>query len=191
MAEKLTPCRVCEEPVAKSAKRCPHCDAKNPVPVRGTLFHKFLIGCGFMLLGLMLIVFLFALFNDPDKTVVKIKPQQNARSTRQEVFLKGQAADMAKIFKKTPEISRFISNVIPCPNRDPVIACFFVTPEWHGLNAQVRKDQATNIWKAWAERCLKSGVENVDSCRIKLLSAGGDEVGGSRVLAGSMIWVAD
>ena len=33
MASKLKKCKVCENEIAVSAKRCPHCGAKNPKPI--------------------------------------------------------------------------------------------------------------------------------------------------------------
>lgn len=67
-----------------------------------------------------------------------------------------------------------------------------VRPNWHYNPKQVRKDAATVLWERWTNICIAKGLaDSADSCRIKLISSSGDHIGGSRVLAGSLIWVAD
>lgn len=67
-----------------------------------------------------------------------------------------------------------------------------VRSNWHYQPKQVRKDATTTLWERWARLCLSNNLEDeADSCRIKLISQSGDAVGGSRVLAGSLIYVND
>jgi hypothetical protein len=67
-----------------------------------------------------------------------------------------------------------------------------VRSNWHYQSKQVRKDATTKLWERWVRLCLiKKLGEEADSCRIKLISQSGDAVGGSRVFAGSLIYVND
>ena len=59
---------------------------------------------------------------------------------------------------------------------------------WHLRNKQIRLQDAQTLWKAWA---VVASKDNPDKARIKLVDLNGNEVGGSRVLAGSLIWVQD
>jgi len=63
-----------------------------------------------------------------------------------------------------------------------------VTTRWHYEPKAIRLQMAQVIWKAWA------GIhrpEKPDAAYITLRDATGNKVGGSRVMAGSLIWVAD
>ena len=53
---------------------------------------------------------------------------------------------------------------------------------------QVRLQDAQLLWKAWAGL---ASPDKPDSARIKIVDLGGNEVGRSRFLAGSLIWVQD
>lgn len=59
---------------------------------------------------------------------------------------------------------------------------------WHLQQKQIRYQSAQNLWLIWA---TIHSPDSSDDARIKLLDYNGNEVGGSRVLAGSMIWVQD
>ena len=61
-------------------------------------------------------------------------------------------------------------------------------PIWHVRNKHLRKNDATQFWKLWASIHSPS---DPDIARVKLVSINGDHVGGSRLLAGSLIWVED
>ncbi len=58
-------------------------------------------------------------------------------------------------------------------------------PLWHARNKHLRKNDATVFWKLWASI---NSPKNPDRARIKLVSINDDRVGGSRILAGSLIW---
>lgn len=59
---------------------------------------------------------------------------------------------------------------------------------WHVRAYQLRLQDAQVLWQAWAG--IRSS-SNPDLARIKLVDFSGNEVGGSRALAGSLIWVQD
>jgi hypothetical protein len=63
-----------------------------------------------------------------------------------------------------------------------------VSNVWHLTAYQIRLQAAQNLWKLWAS--IASPAEP-DKARIKLVDFNGNEVGGSRVLAGSLIWVQE
>ncbi len=59
---------------------------------------------------------------------------------------------------------------------------------WHIRHKQIRLQDAQTLWEAWAR---VASARNPDSARIKLVDLRGNEVGGSRNLAGSLIWVQE
>lgn len=59
---------------------------------------------------------------------------------------------------------------------------------WHIKHKQVRLQDAQNLWQAWA---LVASPKDQDSARIRIVDHNGNEVGGSRVWGGSLIWVND
>ncbi|MGJ8636553.1 MAG: hypothetical protein ACSHX5_06885 [Phycisphaerales bacterium] len=59
---------------------------------------------------------------------------------------------------------------------------------WHIRHKQLRLQDAQALWKAWA---LIASPNNLDSARIIIVDQNGNEVGGSRVWGGSLIWVND
>jgi len=68
----------------------------------------------------------------------------------------------------------------------------FVDDSWHYSPKQVRLQAAQNLWDKWARISTASGrAGNADAARIRIVDQNGNEVGGSRVWAGSLIWVQD
>ncbi len=63
-----------------------------------------------------------------------------------------------------------------------------VRNSWHIKPYQIRLQDAQNLWSAWA---TIASPKEPDSARIKIVDFNGNEVGGSRVLAGSLIWVQE
>jgi len=51
-----------------------------------------------------------------------------------------------------------------------------------------RKSLVERMWRIWASQC-QSEVKNIDHCRIKVEDTNGRDVGGSRAIAGSVIYV--
>src|SRR6056297_1900272 len=63
-----------------------------------------------------------------------------------------------------------------------------VSNQWHSLEKTPRLDTAKALWEKWA---VTADPENYDHARIRLVSAGGTEVGGSGNLSGGIIRVDD
>lgn len=59
---------------------------------------------------------------------------------------------------------------------------------WHYQPKRVRLQTARLLWQAWA---MIASPEAPDNARISFRDATGSEVGGSRLIGGSMIWVED
>ncbi len=63
-----------------------------------------------------------------------------------------------------------------------------VTNNWHLMAYQIRLQCAQNLWKLWAQI---DNPKDWDTARISIVDYNGNEVGGSRWLAGSLIWVKE
>ena len=61
-----------------------------------------------------------------------------------------------------------------------------VSNAWHYQPYQIRHQAAQRLWQVWANIHSPS---DMDRARIKLIDYNGNEVGGSRLVAGSLIWV--
>ena len=61
-----------------------------------------------------------------------------------------------------------------------------VANSWHFIPYQIRLQAAQNLWKVWAS--IASPTDR-DKASIILTDLNGNKVGGSRLLAGSLIWV--
>lgn len=59
---------------------------------------------------------------------------------------------------------------------------------WHVRHYQVRFQDAQTLWQAWA---AIASPKDPDKARISLVDGNGNEVGGSRILGGSLIWVQE
>lgn len=63
-----------------------------------------------------------------------------------------------------------------------------VTNAWHHMHRQERLQGAQTIQRAWA---LVRSRDHPDAARLELVDLNGNEVGGSRVWGGTLIWVQD
>jgi hypothetical protein len=61
-----------------------------------------------------------------------------------------------------------------------------VADEWLGMNAALRKKNATDLWMLWVDSV--GGHGNADHWRISIVDTTGEEHAGSRFLGGSLIW---
>ena len=59
---------------------------------------------------------------------------------------------------------------------------------WHVRAYQIRLQDAQTLWEAWAHI---ASPQDLDKARIKIVDQRGNEVGGSRVWGGSLIWVQE
>jgi len=106
----------------------------------------------------------------------KRKASQDIAIFKAKVFeiLKDQRIDIVKDIYLNPDL--------------PQEAIIVMKPIWHSRNKHLKKNDATVFWKLWASQHSPS---DPDHSRVKLLSINNDRVGGSRILAGSLIWVED
>jgi hypothetical protein len=63
-----------------------------------------------------------------------------------------------------------------------------VSNAWHYQPYQVRLQTAQNLWNAWSR---VHSPNDPDKSRIQIVDLNDNKVGGSRVLAGSLIWVQE
>lgn len=63
-----------------------------------------------------------------------------------------------------------------------------VSNAWHFQPYQIRLQAAQNLWEGWANLHSRS---EPDKARLSLVDFNGNEVGGSRVWGGSLIWVKE
>lgn len=63
-----------------------------------------------------------------------------------------------------------------------------VQSDWHYQPKAARQEVATNLWRGWVQLRLP---DEADHARLRLETPSGKHVGGSRMLAGSLIWVED
>ncbi|MBI5487416.1 MAG: hypothetical protein HY905_08790 [Deltaproteobacteria bacterium] len=73
-------------------------------------------------------------------------------------------------------------------DRDGNTLVITVGDGWHVAVKQIRLQAAQDLWRMWADI---NSASSPDDSRIKLVDLNGNEVGGSRVIGGSMIWVQD
>jgi hypothetical protein len=67
-------------------------------------------------------------------------------------------------------------------------ATITVDNSWHLMPYQIRLQAAQSLWKSWASI---ASPDDLDKARIRLVDFNGNEVGGSRILGGSLIWVQE
>lgn len=81
-----------------------------------------------------------------------------------------------------------VNSIIQSVSVSDETATITVTNAWHYSVYQVRLQAAQNLWKIWASIASPS---KPDRARIKIVDFNGNEVGGSRILGGSLIWVQE
>jgi len=87
-----------------------------------------------------------------------------------------------------PLASKIVESVEVAQSGQRWTATITLRNVWHLRNKQIRLQDAQTLWKAWA---VVASKDDPDNARIKLVDLNGNEVGGSRLLAGSLIWVQD
>lgn len=121
-----------------------------------------------------------------------------ARKKEQELSeAKAKKAQAAKIAaKETKEAKSFLSiiriadqegTLIDNAVADDDLLRIRVTSMWHQQHYQDRLQLAQSMQKTWARI---HSAEAPDTARIKIEDYNGNEVGGSRFFAGSIIWVS-
>jgi hypothetical protein len=81
-----------------------------------------------------------------------------------------------------------VENVSAQVSDDIWEATLTVSNLWHIRHKQIRLQDAQALWEAWARI---ASPKKQDSARIRIVDYRGNEVGGSRLWGGSLIWVND
>lgn len=95
-------------------------------------------------------------------------------------------ADYKEGLSTIPGMANFVADVRP--GLIDGLVEIEVTPTYQAEAKVSRENLASALWKAWA---YSYGHDDVDKARIRLVDGRGKQVGGSRVIAGSMIYVDD
>lgn len=121
---------------------------------------------------------------EEERQAIRAKQKEEQRKVE---LLRGKlnAGVFRNALSKVGGASRLVSaaDVNPAVPRELKIV---VTAQWFYQPEAVRKELATNLWSLWARI---EEPERPDSARISIVTPSGTEVGGSRVWAGSLIWV--
>jgi hypothetical protein len=94
----------------------------------------------------------------------------------------GDSADLAAFMKAMDIPNSILLHASQSGDRLTV----FVGNDWHYQPYQTRLQISQNLWGKWASI---HSPNDLDISRLKVTDANGNKVGGSRFLAGSLIWV--
>jgi hypothetical protein len=72
---------------------------------------------------------------------------------------------------------------LKCKGKEVTIT---VVDAWSGMDYDGRLQAADSLYKLWA---ITASPDSPDSARIQIQNSNGKTIGGSRALAGSLIWV--
>ena len=177
----LKTCHECGSRVSSQAKLCPRCGA----PVRPSSFVqsfnavvKFVV-----LIGCVWVFWLFVQVFDGD-TLSGNKGGASAATTNRATLDAKGPADVKRLIAKLRETG-IGPDVIVGGVYDRHFARLAVANSWHYEPYQIRFQAAQNIWKLWA---VIHAPDDMDMARVKLVDLSGNAVGGSRALAGALIW---
>ena len=134
----------------------------------------------FLLIGIGVIAFMAA-FSSGDKepspaSAASIKPQKPLVEQREAFVTLLQQFDADKAIVGVAEGFSPHQLAITVPN------------DWHYQPQQIRIQMGQNFWKIWASI---HSPDKPDQARISIRDLNGNEVGGSRVMAGSLIWMKE
>lgn len=123
---------------------------------------------------------------EQEEAAAKDAGERTAKAWREErEKLKAQlAADVETFWAKIKDTGN-VASVKPSVCGNHTVLCV-VKDSWHFLPYQIRKQKAQALWRIWA------GIhspDDLDKSGIELQARSGDEIGGSRVWGGSLIWV--
>ncbi len=120
--------------------------------------------------------------------------QEAERRTREEEARKAELVRgrlNAGVFKNALAKVAGASNLVVDADVNPIVPRqlkILVTTRWLYQPKSVRHELATSLWTLWARI---EEPDHPDSARISLITPSGTEVGGSRIIGGSLIWVDD
>lgn len=184
-----TKCKDCKGVVSRKAKACPHCGRPARQGVSAGA------GCAAVLLlvfvGMIALGALQANSPNPPGPPAKAEsvtpestppePSPPASETPVERDPEGTLHAYLEILDAAG-----VNAVVRSVSVRGSTATITVANEWHAMNYQVRYQAAQNLWQVWAG---VASPTNPDAARIVITDYNGNEVGGSRVWGGSMIWV--
>jgi hypothetical protein len=194
----LSRCRDCGASVSKKASSCPHCG--SPIAkARKSLIS----GCGWLLAILFGLGAVSSFLAPRPKAVPSAAPaadpEQIARAKADDLASKEsrEAAAAQEKERASKNLASFMdaiksggiaNSVVQSVSVDRNRATITVVNGWHTTAYQIRLQTAQNLWETWA---TIASPQNVDAARISIVDLRGNEVGGSRAIAGSLIWVQD
>lgn len=207
----LVACRECGRRISAKAANCPGCGVaqRKRRGIIGSLI-RFVVFAFLGLIGLMILIAMLVGNNQQQRPADK--QQQNAaeqppfkndprpvakRSTpdadKPPVLPRRDTAEDSQVKAgllrdALLETSKETGKLIGSVSAKEDLAIFEVKNSWHSAPYQVRLQLAQNFWKVWAS---VNGAPDLDTSRIKLVDLNGNEVGGSRLLGGSLIWVQE
>lgn len=135
-----------------------------------------------------------ALLPEAPKTREQVKKEQYAKLVE-----KQRAASEAQIAVATSNdnTDQFLAALAMAPGASNLVShvnvvgneiTLTVTPAWHFQPKSIRQDIAASLWQTWANIASPS---NLDQARITFETPQGTWVGGSGMLAGSLVSVSD
>jgi RNA polymerase subunit RPABC4/transcription elongation factor Spt4 len=175
---KTITCEDCKGVVSTRAKTCPHCGA----PVRQA---ESSAGNWFVL-----ILFLAGAWWYVDKSFNKKRSTPSSSPPPAPVVTQDDVKRKLDAYTAVIEAAKLgvIDRVDVQHQSQTWTATLTVKNAWHLRHKQIRLQDAQNLWKSWA---VIASPADEDKARIKLVDGNGNEVGGSRALGGSLIWVQD
>ena len=120
---------------------------------------------------------------------LKMQEDQQAEEIKKTELAQKEISDHLNTYMAALEAAdvKLIKNVsVRRINDEGWEATLTVANLWHIRHYQIRLQDAQSLWEAWA---LIASPKEPDRARIKLVDLNGNEVGGSRMLGGSLIWV--
>jgi hypothetical protein len=118
----------------------------------------------------------------------KIADEEAAKVAATKAVVKKQSNDIEAFRQKLRLVDKNSALVVSVTPDDHNTAKIAVTNAWHISPYQLRLQAAQNFWEMWASI---ASPKDVDKARISIVDFNDNEVGGSRILAGSLIWVQD
>jgi len=109
--------------------------------------------------------------------------KQKLKEKRKVKFAK--LARSVQAFRRRGIVKRLGIVAMPSDLSGDKVICT-VPNRWHYQPYQIRLQEAQKLWRKWA---FIHSPDDLDGARIKLVDGMGNEVGGSKVWAGSMIWI--
>jgi len=117
-----------------------------------------------------------------EKQAVALRERQAAAAAQQT------AQDKLDSFMTVLKAAGVTSDLITEVSTKGETISITVANGWHYQPKQVRQQSAQILWQTWA---IIYAPNDLDKARLSLRDSVGNEVGGSRWLAGSLIWVDD